>query len=378
VGADHLSSGSVDEITACGYRPDWVQHGDPLVANATPAHRMAQATANVLAQLSQFWCQPDQRPSLLLVLGDRFETFGAVQAAFYHTIPIAHIGGGDVTQGGCVDDTLRDLISDMASLHLVSNADSAQRLMGRGHPPSRVLITGSTVIDTLQAHRPSPKADLCQAVGFNPDYPIALFTQHPIATEGEAVTCQAYQDSLLALHRLHETHQLQTIVTYPNADAFGEALLAVIQHAKTLYPHMVFVPSLGHHGYLSWLAACQLVVGNSSSGLIETPFFRVPCVNVGPRQLGRLQAPNVINCPYGKQSVLDACLVALTDPALKQTLLTMQNPYGQAPASPLILASLATLIGNGLNDQSNQDPLRPRVAYQQSVPLFPARHPRRQ
>jgi UDP-hydrolysing UDP-N-acetyl-D-glucosamine 2-epimerase len=344
IGADHIASGSITEITACGYHADWIQPCDPVLADAPSAHRMAQATAQVLGQLSQFWRQSDRLPSLLLVLGDRFETFGAVQAAFYHNIPIAHIGGGDVTQGGCVDDTLRDLISDMASLHLVSNVASANRLIQKGYPSSSVITTGSTVIDTLQAHQPSPKVALCQAIGFNPSQPIALFTQHPIASEGQEATINAYVDSLAALDRLHQSHHLQTIVTHPNTDAFGLALGQSIKQVKRLYPHMHVVPSLGHHGYLSWLAACQLVVGNSSSGLIETPFFKIPCVNIGPRQLGRLQALNIVNCAYGEQSVYNACVFALEDPGLQQTLLTLENPYGQTPASPLIVDSLANII----------------------------------
>lgn len=330
VGGDHTRLGTVREIEEDGlpiFRK--LQYGFDATRLSAPA-LMAQATASIMPTMQQAFS--DDPPDFLLVLGDRYETFAAVLAAFYTKIPIAHIGGGDVTEGGCVDDVLRFLISDLAQVHFVISKDSGERLIVRGSNPADVHVTGSPVIDNLANTPLIERNKLCEIYRLKSEQPIILFTQHPVPAEGEK-TVGYFQASVAALA---DSKDVQVIATVPNQDGFGQQFSAIIADSRKNHANIRWVDSLGREHYLSWLSACDVVVGNSSSGLIETPFFRKPSITVGDRQKGRLRADNVIACDYGVEPLKQAVLKALTDRDFQQQLNTLQNPFGDSPCAKKI------------------------------------------
>jgi UDP-hydrolysing UDP-N-acetyl-D-glucosamine 2-epimerase len=323
VAQDHWLTGSVDEITADGFAI-----AIPLKPNADaacleqPGQRMVALCADLMTQLAN----QTRHLDALVILGDRFEAAACAMAARLLNIPIIHIGGGDMTQGGCVDDDLRYMISCLASWHCPTTHTSQNRLLHMGISPDRTFVTGSLVYDNIHQQPLLHKTALFSQLGLHCHQPVALFTQHPIPAEG-LTTVTHFDHSLVALHTLHTTLGLQTVATYPNRDGYADALQTVINR----HNWAVWVPSLGRLRYLSMMAVCNVVVGNTSSGLIETPFFNVPSVTIGPRQAGREKGNNVLVSDYGVAPVKHAIEHALFMQPVTH------NPFGQEPAVPKIM-----------------------------------------
>jgi len=223
----------------------------------------------------------------LYVVGDRYEAFAAAAAAFFQRVPIAHEGGGAITQGGCFDDQLRHAITKLAHLHFVSCQEHYDNLIKLGEEPWRITVSGSTLPDR-EIGEPEP----CDI----------LFTQHAIP--GQDARAQIVE-SLSALAELN----LPTIITYPNPDPGREAILDEFKNWRHV-KHFRFIPNLGNR-YTATVKNAKVVVGNSSSGLIKTAFFGVPCVNIGDRQKGRVRAGNVIDVPHDREKIKQAVLEAL-------------------------------------------------------------------
>ncbi|MGE0200595.1 MAG: UDP-N-acetylglucosamine 2-epimerase [Candidatus Melainabacteria bacterium] len=346
VGGDHLSTGTVREIEADGFaiasaitNPPILY--DPVIRSHAPT-LMCQTTISVMQQLQPALLDQSTPPDWFFVLGDRFESYAAALTAFYCGIPVAHLGGGDVTEGGCVDDILRFSLTDLAAYHFAISEDSAQRLKQRGEEDWRIAVSGSPVIDNIAGTVLVDKAALCREMNLDPAKPIALLTQHPLPSDGPQ-TVQHLRETLDVLQALGETEGLQTVATHPNCDAFAETIERVLSDSRAQHSHIRWVDSLGRQKYLSWIAACDVVVGNSSSGLIETPFFHKPSVSIGNRQAGRLCAANVLRVLQEPAAIRSGTLKALTDHNWRQTLNHLENPFGQQPCAPLVCDRLANL-----------------------------------
>jgi UDP-hydrolysing UDP-N-acetyl-D-glucosamine 2-epimerase len=273
----------------------------------------------------------DVAPDALIVAGDRYETFAVVVAAFYKNIPIAHIFGGDLSQGGHLDDSARHAITKLAHLHFVTNQDSYQRVLSLGEEPWRVFLVGSTLGDNIVAGEFATPDEIAEKLDIDLSKPVLLFTQHPVTTESDFAYAQVKQ-SLEAIKDLG----LQTVITYPCSDPGSDAIIRAIRE----YAHYPFIrvrESLGSRTYLGCLRVASVVVGNSSSGLMETPFFKLPCVNIGSRQAGRLRAQNVIDTDYEKEEIKAAIRMALEDKIFLSQVRDCQNPYGEAGAAAKIL-----------------------------------------
>ncbi len=347
VGGDHLSSGSFKEIEEDGVPIERTLTNAPALYDEQirndPSALMCLNSANFISQMHSVFSEGT--PDWLLVLGDRFETFAVTLAAFYHNVPIAHIAGGDITGGGCVDDTLRFSLSELAHLHFVISEPAKQTLLSRGEEDWRVLLSGSPVIDTLINTTFIPKEELYKSFGIPPHHNVALFTQHPIAADGKQ-TLTDMKTSLDTINDYAQSQQnqdktpLSIIATHPNRDGFSGDIDALIENSKKNHPHIQWHASLGQHRYLSWLNACQVVIGNSSSGLIETPFFNRSTINIGQRQAGRLCGENVIHSNNTPKAILAALDKALHNEAFISSLPTMNNPYGNAPCTPIICDAL--------------------------------------
>ncbi len=273
-------------------------------------------------------------PDLVVVLGDRFEILAAASAALIAGIPIAHLHGGEVTEGA-YDDAIRHAITKMAHLHFTAAEPYRQRVVQMGEDPDRVWCVGGFGLDSImkldRMDRPTLEASL--------DFPWGarnlLVTFHP-ETVSDATPTAQMTELLAAL----ETVDAQLIFTLPNADNEGRALFAMIRDFVAAHPNRACAHvSLGQRRYLSALASVDGVVGNSSSGLIEAPAFGVGTVNIGARQDGRLRADSVIDCAP-ERNAISVALAQLFDPAFRARLPETVNPYGTGGASAQTVAAI--------------------------------------
>lgn len=275
------------------------------------------------------------RPDVLLVLGDRFEALAVAQVALVMGIPIAHLHGGEVTSGA-YDDSIRHAITKMASVHFVAAPDYRRRVIQLGEHPDRVHVVGALGLDALH-EGPGPDFTLVAAeLGLDPLGSPALATYHPVTASSEdtIATCSAMLDALLA------AEGLQTVITYPNADNGGRALIDLLNRYGAAHPHRLFiVPSLGMRRYKAVLRQAAFVIGNSSSGIIEAPSAGIPSVNVGERQAGRLSADSVIHCGTTSFEIASAINLAL-DPSFRAKARTVVNPYGAGHSAQGIVGIL--------------------------------------
>lgn len=246
-------------------------------------------------------------PDWVLLLGDRFEIFAAAQAAMIANIPIAHIAGGDTTEGA-FDEAIRHSITKMAHLHLVTNELSAQRVRQMGENPASVHLVGSPGIDNIRRLKLLDRAAIERELGIQLQPRNLLVTFHPVTLESGQSAAQLQQllDALDSLPR-----DVGLFFTGPNADTGGRELAERLTRWAADRPVHVFV-SLGHLRYLSLMAQMSAVVGNSSSGLYEAPALRIPTVDIGDRQRGRLAAASVIRCAPTREAIQTALAAAFT------------------------------------------------------------------
>jgi UDP-N-acetylglucosamine 2-epimerase (non-hydrolysing)/GDP/UDP-N,N'-diacetylbacillosamine 2-epimerase (hydrolysing) len=271
------------------------------------------------------------RPDLLVLLGDRYEILAAAQAALIARVPVAHIAGGDVTEGA-FDDAIRHSITKMAHLHFVTNADAARRVRQLGEDPSAIHAVGSPGIDVISRMKLLDLPALERELGFTFRERNLLVTFHPATLDDQPADAQ-FRELLVALDRLG--NGVGVLFTLPNADPDGQAVIDRIGEYTASRPHTKAFASLGQLRYLSAVARVDAVVGNSSSGLYEVPSFRKPTVNIGDRQKGRLQASSVINCRPAADDIEMAVRRAFTLDCSGAV-----NPYGDGRSAERIIAAL--------------------------------------
>jgi GDP/UDP-N,N'-diacetylbacillosamine 2-epimerase (hydrolysing) len=289
------------------------------------------------------------QPHLLVVLGDRFEILPAVTAALIMRIPVAHIHGGEVTEGA-FDEAIRHSITKMSHLHFVAAEDHRERVIQLGEDPDRVFVVGVLGIDSIENLELLDRESLEASLGFKLGVRNLLVTFHPATLEIETAVSQL-SELLAALETLDDTH---LIFTMPNADTEGRALRLLIQRFVDDHAHARAYTSLGQHLYLSCMRHVDAVVGNSSSGLIEAPAFRKGTINIGDRQRGRLKAESVIDCAANRVSIQEA-LRRLYEPDFQAKLAVVKNPYGRGGAGKEIVRlirelSLEGILGKAFHD----------------------------
>lgn len=274
------------------------------------------------------------QPDLMLVLGDRFEIFSAVAAAMVARIPVAHLHGGEATEGA-FDEAIRHSITKMSHLHFVAAEEYRKRVIQLGEQPERVFLVGGLGIDNIKKLTLLERPALEASLGFELGPKNLLVTFHPVTLEN-ATSTQQIAELLEALGTLEDTH---LIFTKPNADTGGRVLFDMIEQFVADHPNARAYTSLGQLRYLSCIRHVDGVVGNSSSGLTEVPSFGKGTINIGDRQRGRLKAESVIDCNPERQSIT-AALQRLYSPAFLVMLKTVRNPYGEGGASEKIVQVL--------------------------------------
>jgi UDP-hydrolysing UDP-N-acetyl-D-glucosamine 2-epimerase len=302
-----------------------------LLASDTPegvAKSMGLGTLG-FAQAFSRW-----KPDFLVVLGDRFEMYAAVVAALPFKIPIAHIHGGELTEGG-IDEALRHSITKMSHLHFVATEEYSRRVIQMGEEPWRVIISGAPSLDNLKEFVPLSPAELEARVGMAlPERGFLLVTFHPVTLEFERAGEQI--DNLLAALAMID---MPVVFTHPNADTAGREVKNRIREFVDKTPSARALENLGTRGYFSLMARAGAMVGNSSSGLLEAPSFKLPVVNVGTRQRGRVRAANVIDCDCKKEEIVDSLNRAISH-EFRDSIKGLINPYGDSNASEYIFIRL--------------------------------------
>jgi GDP/UDP-N,N'-diacetylbacillosamine 2-epimerase (hydrolysing) len=332
-GGDHHRQGTIQELL--GDQAPLSTHWQAEASGVFKAFALG-----TWANLSIDWVQAHQTlaakalsqeaPDFLVVLGDRLEALGVAMAAFLSPQTVfIHLAGGDYTEGGCPDDRIRFVLSELAHGHGCFSASSKERLLKRGEEPWRIGQIGSPALDSALSLPLPSRERLCESFGWHPETPVLLFTQHPIASESEAQTLETFKACLQALER----SGANVVATYPNQDAYAEALESLIQaQVIKALPNLRWIRSLGHTQYLAWVKACDGLIGNSSSGLYESTFWQKPSLSVGPRQKGRLAPANVRFAQPTLESLRQGIEDLLHDTHWQNTCKTLGQPYaGELP-----------------------------------------------
>jgi len=267
------------------------------------------------------------QPDLLLLLGDRFEILAAAQAALIAQIPVAHMYGGDTTEGA-FDEAIRHSITKMAHIHFVSNRVSWDRVRQMGENPANIHNVGATSLDAIHRAVYLNRNDFFRAIDFEARRHNLLITFHPVTLASISSAVQM-KEMLDALDLLGSDYGL--LFTKPNADPEGREMMFIMEEYVSTRAHAKLYDSLGEL-YLSALKHVDMVVGNSSSGIYEAPAFNIPTVNIGDRQRGRLQASSIINCAPVKSDIYQAINMATENRYVK-----VSNPYGDGASSERIL-----------------------------------------
>ena len=317
------------EIEADGYHID--RKVEMLVSSDTPIGVSKSIGLGIIGFADVL---SDLKPDIVVVLGDRFEIYAAATAALVAHIPVAHLHGGESTEG-VIDEAFRHSITKMSSLHFVAAEEYQQRVIQLGENPERVYNVGGLGIDNIHKLTLLSRSELEADLGFSLGQKSLLVTFHP-ATLGDTSAVAQLKELLSALEGQTDT---QLIITLPNADADGRVLTAMIKDFVAKYDHAHAFTSLGQLRYLSCVSHVDGVVGNSSSGLLEVPSFQKGTVNIGDRQKGRLQADSIINCAPLKTSILKA-IQMLYSSNFQAELDKVSNPYGEGGASARVLTIL--------------------------------------
>jgi len=286
-------------------------------------------------------------PDLVVVLGDRYETFAAAQAAMYMRLPMAHLFGGDVTEGA-IDESIRHAISKMSHLHFTTNADSTRRLTQLGEDPARILTVGSPGIDSIKRLTLMDRESVGREVGMALGERNVLITFHPVTVESDR-SVGSLDELFAALSALDP--EVRLFFTLANADAEGRALNDRIKAYVSGRPNAIAVASLGQLRYISLMNQVDVVVGNSSSGVYEAPSLNAPSVDIGDRQKGRERAASVFHTAPERQAI-GAAIAAAQRRGRQPTV----SPYGDGEASRRIadgiaaIADFRSLLQKGFHD----------------------------
>ena len=312
---------TVQEIEADGRHvavrfPTVLPEGEPMANSLALATRGA---GGAIARLD---------PDIVLLPGDRYEILAAASAALVARVPVAHYGGGQLTEGAW-DDAIRHAVTKLSHLHFTATESYRQRIVQLGENPAHVFVSGSLGLDNIARAELWSREALERDLGFSFGSESALVTFHPATLEAESPGRQVNE----LLEALDAFPEMRLVFTQPNADEGGRAVArAIREFVDDRRERCLMVMSLGRTRYLSALRIADFVIGNSSSGIIEAPSFGIPTVNIGDRQRGRIRAATILDCPP-ERSAIAAAIARACDPAFRAGLVGAVNPYGDGRAA---------------------------------------------
>lgn len=323
--------------TVCEIEQDGIRIDErvPISVESESAQDISENQSEALVKFTHLFVR--KQYAAVVLLGDRYEMLAiAIAAGNTHT-PIFHLCGGDTTEGA-MDEWIRHSITKMSYLHFVTNADSYRRVVQLGENPERVFDYGSTSIDNIISQANVPKREALYSIGL-PDCSYVMCTYHPVTMENQRL--EEKINDFLDVIRCHR--ELEFIVTKSNADQGGAHINRILDAAEDKIPNLHVYTSLGVTRYLSLVKHAEFVLGNSSSGIIEAPALKVPTVNIGNRQRGRLQADSIINCGEGKEEIEKAVCRAMDPEFRKQCKMTV-SPYGNGNAAEKIAGKILDVV----------------------------------
>ena len=324
---------TVQEIRADGFEPD--ESIEILLSNDTPT---AICKSMGLAMIGYGEAIERLKPDMILLLGDRFETFCMAAAAQVCRVPLAHIHGGESTEGA-IDEAFRHSITKMSHLHFASCEEYRQRIIQLGEDPNRVFNVGALGVENIRCMSLMERSDLAEFIGFNLEKPYFLVTFHPVTLEKET-TGEQFQSLLDALDTFPEYN---VIFTKANADTDGRVINRLIDEYTEIRPERCLaLTSLGVHRYLSAMKYARAVIGNSSSGIVEAPSFKISTINIGDRQKGRVRAESVVDCEPSAASIVAAIKKSISL-EFQQLLKNTKNPCEKTGTAFEIVSRIAAI-----------------------------------
>ena len=288
-----------------------------------------------LAQISFAEAYEELKPDIIVILGDRYEIFSAVSAAMIATIPVAHLHGGESTEG-LIDEAMRHSITKMSQLHFTATKEYMNRVIQLGENPNRVFNVGGMGIENIKKYKLLTRNEFEDSIQFKLNIKNILVTFHPVTLENKT-SKEQFQELLNAIDELNDTN---IIFTKSNSDTNGRVINQMIdQYVSNNYDKSFATTSLGQIRYLSALQYMDGVVGNSSSGILEAPSFKIGTINIGERQNGRIKADSIIDCFPNRKSIKTA-FKKLYSEKFQNLLKDIKNPYGNTSASQKIIKIL--------------------------------------
>lgn len=301
-----------------------------LVLSSDSPHAICQSIALGIIGFST--SLNNLKPDLLIILGDRYEALACAQAAMINRVPIAHIHGGEITEGA-VDEAIRHSITKMAHLHFTSTEDYRKRVIQLGENPQCVFNFGAMGVECINNTDWLSRDELERDLGIKLQEKLILMTYHPVTLEAQS-PLTSFKKILKALEKLED---FTVIATYPNSDTNGRVIIEALKEFKQLFPNRVYISkSLGQQRYFSLMKLSTCVLGNSSSGVIEAPILKVPSINIGDRQKGRFMADSVISCIENTEDIIKAVNRVHTKKFIN-VIKKMENPFGEGEAARKIL-----------------------------------------
>ena len=335
---DPAFGATASEIESDGFAIDAAV---PLSSGDSPQSRAVAAGECTIGMAKAFGAL---QPDVIVALGDRYEMLGAVTAAAVCGIPVVHIAGGEISEGA-QDDSFRHAITKLSDLHLTATPEYARRVIQLGEDPGRVVYTGAIGVYNFLSMEVMPDHELQTSLGIDLAgfKPLAIATYHPATLDGDKPHAAYTRELLEALDQVPE---LKVIITYPNNDAGGEAAIPLLHDWVGRNSHRARIfASLGARRYLSLLRHADVVVGNSSSGIVEVPSAGIPTVDIGMRQRGRTSAGSVIHCGTTSAEISQAIRHAL-DPGFAAFCRTVVNPYYREGTLSIMADAIESFIAS--------------------------------
>jgi UDP-hydrolysing UDP-N-acetyl-D-glucosamine 2-epimerase len=342
---DPVHGNTVDEIRAMGFAQEMVEL--PLKGESRTPGGCAETMADGVSVFARRF--QGSRPDILVIPGDRFDVLPAAIAALPFNFPVAHISGGEVTEGA-MDDSIRHALTKFSHLHFPAHEIYGRRIEQLGEEPWRITVAGELGLDMLATFPFMDRKALFEDLSLSQEKPLSILTYHP-----ETVTETSSSDGIAAILGAAREADTQIVITYPNDDPGSGDIIQAIEGVAAERDDWRVYLSLGRSRYLNILRHADCMVGNSSSGIIEAASFTLPVVNVGNRQMGRIMGPNILNVPTFKDEIFEAWRQALS-PNFRQSLAHMENPYYSGNGVERILDRLKTVALNArLTNKRFQD-----------------------
>ncbi|MHB1420532.1 MAG: UDP-N-acetylglucosamine 2-epimerase [Bacillota bacterium] len=293
---------------------------DNLLASDTPSALIKSVGLGLFESAAYYSCQT---PDIVILLGDRYELFIPLIAALIYRIPVAHLCGGETTEGA-LDEQVRHAITKMAHLHFPSTFEYGRRIRKMGEEAWRIHVVGAPGVENIRCEDIMRPEEIRNCFSIDVNQPTLLITYHPETLTKEQDPAQQVD---LLISALKEFDNFQQVITYPGTEVGFRKIIEAWEAYAAEYPNVILKKSLGSRGYLGVMKYSAAVVGNSSSGIIEAPSLKVPTVNIGDRQKGRVRAESVIDVPCCKEDILAGLFKALYDEQFHRDVKNVQNPY---------------------------------------------------